>query len=844
MPLAAGTQLDRYQILSLLGKGGMGEVYLAEDLRLHRKVALKTLPAHLAPNRERMRRFEQEARAAAGLNHPNIAQVYEIAETDGVNFIAMEFVDGRTLRQFIHDGQTDLSKLLRHLQHVAEGLAKAHAAGIVHRDLKPDNIMITKDGHAKILDFGLAKLVELQQPSQASLEGASNLPTIPQEYSAPGAILGTVGYMSPEQAQGKTEEIDQRSDIFSFGSILFEAVTGKKAFEGQDAIDTLNKVIREPAPPISQFRPDAPTHLQRIVRRCLAKDPEDRYQVIKDIAIELRELRHELAVSVGIDKTAGPSTSGSTSGSSVSAASVSSDQAGSTQSQGAEYILLAMRRHSSPRLIVVSLALIGLAATAIYLALASWSKTPKAGAVSSIAVLPFKPIGAGQRDEILELGMADTLITRLSNLRQIVVRPTSSVRKYIGIEQDAVTAGRELKVDAVLEGSVQKSAGRIRVTARLVNVRDGSALWAGRFDEQSADIFEVQDRVSEQTARALALGLTEAEKQRLSKRYTDDAEAYQLYLKGRYFSSKVNPEGIQKGIEYLQQAIEKDPAYALAYSGLADCYALLGTWLIFPPKEVLPKARAAAEKALELDSALAEAQYSLASVKSFSSDWASAEAGFKRAIELSPNYDQAHRGYGFYLASLGRLDEGLAETRRALELDPLSPRNSAQLGRIFYFMHQYDQAIAQYQKTLELDPNFVTAHFELGLAYEKKELYDQAIAEYQRMIALRGEHGTGATGLGLPEARIARVYALSGKRSEALKALDELKKMEKQEWKGPLSFALVYDGLGEKGEAIAWLEKAYESTGLRHGLKIDPTWDNLRSHPRFQQLLRRIESPK
>src|SRR5262245_60300547 len=298
--------------------------------------------------------------------------------------------------------------------------------------------------------------------------------------------------------------------------------------------------------------------------------------------------------------------------------------------------LLKARWSAHPRLVVASFALLGLAAAAIYLGVSSWSKPPKAGApVRSIAVLPFKPIGAAQRDEILELGMADTLITRLSNLRQIVVRPTSAVRMYTGLEQDPVAAGRELKVDAVLEGSVQKSAERIRVTARLVNVRDGSALWTGQFDEQSADIFKVQDRVSEQAARTLAMGLTDEEKQRLARRYTDNIEAYQLYLSGRYFLYKVTPEGNRKGIEYFQQAIDKDPAYALAYTGLADCYIQLGNWQMLPPNESFPKAMAAAEKALKLDDALAEAHISLASVKSSSWDWASAEADFKRAIDLN-----------------------------------------------------------------------------------------------------------------------------------------------------------------------------------------------------------------
>src|SRR5215510_3442720 len=324
MTLVAGRKISRYEVHSQLGAGGMGQVYLAQDTKLNRRVALKILPVELAANQDRMRRFVQEAQAAAALNHQNIAHIYEIGEDDGVNFIAMEFIDGQTLREYIHRVHTDLGKVLRHLQHVAGALAKAHAAGIVHRDLKPDNIMITRDDHAKILDFGLAKLIEPKQPASTS-EGASEVATaILQQHSTPGVILGTAGYMSPEQAQGKTSQIDHRSDIFSFGCILFEAVTGHRAFEGKDSIDTLNKIIREPVPPISEYRPDAPNHLQRIVRRCLAKDPEDRYQTIKDVAIELRELRRELTGRAGIDTTVPPSTNASTLGS-ASSASVASD---------------------------------------------------------------------------------------------------------------------------------------------------------------------------------------------------------------------------------------------------------------------------------------------------------------------------------------------------------------------------------------------------------------------------------------------------------------------------------------------------------------------------------------
>src|SRR6266496_4285302 len=443
MSIAEGTRLGPYKVLSPLGAGGMGEVYLAEDTRLHRKVALKVLPADLASNRDRMRRFEQEATAAAALNHPNIAHIYEIGKADGVNFIAMEFIDGQTLRQYVHRGQTDLKKLLRHLQHVAEGLAKAHAAGIVHRDLKPDNIMITREGHAKILDFGLAKLIEPQQAPDIS-ENASELATaILKQHSTPGVILGTVGYMSPEQAQGKTNEIDHRSDIFSFGCMLFEAVTGHKAFEGKDPIDTLNKIIREPVPPISDFRPDVPNHLQRIVRRCLAKDPEDRYQTIKDVAIELRELRRELAASAGIDITAPPATAGSTVGSSGSAAPVSSDASRPTPSSSAEYIVSGIKQHKLAVGIAVMVLVLGVIGLAAYL-----HPRNTEVAIDSVAVLPFVNQNHDPDTDYLSDGLAESLIYRLSQLPNLKVSPTSSVFRYKGKEGDPIKVGNELGVSA------------------------------------------------------------------------------------------------------------------------------------------------------------------------------------------------------------------------------------------------------------------------------------------------------------------------------------------------------------------------------------------------------------
>jgi serine/threonine protein kinase len=496
--LPSGTNLGPYEIISLLGVGGMGEVYLAEDTRLYRKIALKILPAHFASNQDRMRRFQQEATAAAAFNHPNIAHVYEIGETDGAHFIAMEFVDGETLRKLIYGPQTDLSKLLRHLQHVAEGLAKAHAAGIVHRDLKPDNIMITSDGHAKILDFGLAKLIE-PRPPLTSGEGASEVAAaILQQHSTPGVILGTVGYMSPEQAQGKTDQIDQRSDIFSFGCILFEAVTGHKAFEGKDSIDTLNKIIREGVTPISEFRTDAPNHLQRIIRRCLAKDPEDRYQTIKDVAIELRELRRELAGAAEVDATAPPRPVGSTLPSPAGPEPVSSGPTQPTPSSSAEYIVTGIKRHKIASVVALAASILAGVGLAAYLHARNTEV-----AIESIAVLPFENRSNNPDADYISDGIAESIINSLTRLPNLKVIPRSIAFRYRDKVVDPQKIGHELRVNAVLTGRVLQRGDNLTISVELDDVRYGKQLWGERYSRKMDDLLATQTNISSEVSQRL-----------------------------------------------------------------------------------------------------------------------------------------------------------------------------------------------------------------------------------------------------------------------------------------------------------------------------------------------------
>src|SRR3989441_3546725 len=836
MSIAAGTKLGRYEIRSKLAEGGMGEVYLAEDTQLRRRVALKVLPEGLAANQDRMRRFVQEAQAAAALNHPNIAHIYEIREVDGLSFIAMEFIEGRTLRDYLHDRKTeDLPRVLRHLQHVAEGLAKAHAAGIVHRDLKPDNVMITRDGHAKILDFGLAKLIEPQQSSSTSGEASEQATAILQQHSTPGVVLGTVGYMSPEQAQGKTKELDHRSDIFSFGCILYEAVTKQKAFTGKDAIDTLNKIIREPAAPITDFRTDAPDHLQRIVRRCLAKDPEDRYQTIKDVAIELRELRRELVGSAGIDTTVPPSSVRSTLGAAGSAAPVSSDATSSRPPSSAEYIVSGIKQHKFG----VAVALIVLALGAVGLGLYMHARNTEV-AIESIAVLPFQNRSTEPDSEYLSDGLAESLIYRLSQLPNLKVSPTSLVFRYKGQEIDPIKVGKDLGVSAVLSGRITQRGDNLTISAELVDVRYNKLLWGEQYDRKTSELLATQREIAREIVDTLKLKVSGQERG-LAKHYTESNEAYQLYLKGRFYWNKRTEDGMQKSLEYFQQAIERDPNFALAYSGLADTYDLLAAPDAIggmPPNEAMPKAKAAALKALEIDDTLAEAHVSLAHVNYYyDRNWAAAEREYKRALELNPNYPTAHQWYAVYLMSAGRFAEALAQTRRAQELDPFSLPINMTPGWVLLNARQYDQSIEQLRKTLEMDPHFILTHHRLGLVYEQKGKYDEAIAEFREVINLSAGKPLGITAL-------AHAYALAGKRAEAQKTLVESQEISKQRYVSSAAIALTYAALGDKDQAFTWLEKAdKERDGTLARLKVDPRFDSLRSDPRFADLERRIVIP-
>jgi serine/threonine protein kinase/tetratricopeptide (TPR) repeat protein len=838
--------IAHYRILQRLGKGGMGEVFLGEDTKQHaRKVALKVLPLDLTKDESRVRRFKQEARAVLALNHPNILTIFEIGESDGTFYIATEYIEGETLRQSLWRDPPSVDEALGLGIQVAMALEAAHAAGIVHRDIKPENIMLRQDRFArdrfvKVLDFGLAKLTERDSPS-ADPEAV----TVPLTETNPGAVIGTTGYMSPEQAEG--EPIDARSDIFSLGVVLYEMVAGQQPFKGRTDSHTRVSIIDHEPTPLLHHAANAPRQLERIVSKALAKDRSKRYQTVTDLKLDLEQLRDELQASAShADLDTGKSqVNHSITTEGIPPVPTHYKQQANTLIERATTTHPRIELSTETRRQSTLYILAGLVITLIT-GLFVYSKYFPQPAINSVAILPFVNEGKDPNAEYLSDGLTESIINSLSQLPDLKVMSRSAVFRFKGQGVDPQDAGRSLNVGAVLTGRLVKIDDRLVVKTELIKVADSSQLWGAEYNTSVADLFSVQDEVSRKISEGLRLRLTGEDEAKLAKRYTNDAEAYQLYLKGRYFWNKRNEEGFRNGILYFKQAEERDPTYALAFSGLADSYALLCDIGKAAPVAEMPKAKAAAQKAVDADPALAEAYTSRAFVKlSYDWDWSGAESDFQRALKLNPKYPTAHQWYASYLMQMGKFERAKTEIEEAHNLDPLSPIISSNAGLYSYYEHKYDDAITKYKLTLESDPDFWVARHYLALAYVQKGLCTEAIAELRALIKAPAvgpvpdqviEAETEAS------ASLGFAYAMAGKRAEARAILEKFQALTMRRHVSGLYFAIIYAGLKENEKAIDYLNQAFVS---RHPglvlIRIEPMFDGLRSDERFKQLVTRFE---
>jgi len=826
-----GQVVGLYTIVDLLGAGGMGEVYLATDTRLGRKVALKFLPAYFTNDKASVRRFEQEARAASALNHPNIITVYEIGQVNGRHFIATEFVEGETLRNRLKSHPMTVAEVLDVAMQTAGALGAAHQAGVVHRDIKPDNIMVRPDGLIKVLDFGLAKMSDERRELQKAnglLESRNDTRT--------GAVLGTPYYMSPEQARGL--KVDPRSDIFSLGVVIYEMLTGRKPFEGETNSHVLVAILEKDPPAVSEISPAVPSGLDEIVTRALQKDILARYQTAVDLLADLKGVEHGL----DLDGHSAPDLRerrlfwpvGKAARVRRARRLVGRGREINKKATSAKHLINEIWHYRRRNLALGSLA-IAAVASIIYFSSFDGRKP-----IDSVAILPFTSVGADADVQYLADGIADDLTNNLSRMPGLTVISNRAASRYKDASAQAAgpdirAIGRELNVQAVVAGSVVQRGDRLYVKLELIDTRDNRHLWGQDYDRRSSDIFRIQEEIARSISQRLRGGWTDQKAELTAKRQTESTEAYQAYQRGRFYWNQRTEEGLHKAISFFDQARGIDPNYGPAYAGLADSYQLLVFHGGLSPKDYVPSARAAAERAIAIDDSLAEAHTALAYIRSYYDwDWAGAEREFKRAIELNPNYATAHQWYGELLGHLGRIDESLAERKMALTLEPLFPIIRSELGYSYLEARQYDRAVEEFRKATELYPDFSPAHDFLALAYEYSGLYDQALAECHKAIDLaKSDHYLLL--------QLVRISAKAGKRAEARKLLAEITNGAEHHYFPRAHIAAAYIALGDKERALEWLEKAYSERDWGLPLiKTFPDFDDLRSDPRFSDLLKRM----
>jgi eukaryotic-like serine/threonine-protein kinase len=803
MVLAAGTRLGVYELSGALGAGGMGEVYRARDPRLGRDVAIKVLPDRLSGDPSALARFEREAKVLAALSHPNILAIFDVGSGNGISFVVMELLPGETLSSRIAQRRLDWPEAVRIGIEIAEGLSAAHARGIVHRDLKPENIFLTRDGHIKVLDFGLASCGSAFNRAAAEFGSTAELAT------ATGAVMGTVPYMSPEQLKGM--RADARSDIFSFGCVLQETITGKEPFVRATRAETVSAILTEAAPSLKQFDPSIPAELDQAVKRCLNKEPDQRFQSAGDLAFHLRQILN--TVSSADART-----------------QVSARFKGRTAQAAAATIL-----------ILLFLGVLGY-----------WIGARRSSIVRpqfrSIAVLPLQNYSGDPQQEYFVDGITDSVIADLGKIKDMRVISRTSVMPFKNSKKLMREIANELHADAVIEGSVMRSTDRVRVTVQLIDAARDQHLWSESYERELKDVFALQSQVAQAIAQQVHAVVTPEEQKRIADKRAIDPEVYELYLKGRHIMERGGLEDVRKAIDYFESGLAKDPNNALLYTGLADAYIDKMMDVHESPMEATAKARAAATKALQLDDSLAEAHTSLGMIKlSYDWDWAGAEHEFKRAMELNPGYPLAYVMYGEYLTMIGRPADALPYFEEAHKLDPVFGESYRGEGYACFMAHKYDDAIVQYRKALDLEPDAIT-YFGLVLARAEKGDYATAISEAERATKLNNSP--------LLLTSLASAYARAGRRADASRVLRRLGEMwdlkgEAPAWHNagslyvcPYEVAGVYAQLGENDQALDWLDKAYRNRSCLYWIRQDPRFDSIRSDPRFQQLLAKMNFPQ